>query len=218
LIETPHASAIARLLTVQYRMHERIQAWPSARFYGGRVHAAPSVRGHLLTDLPDVVATEWTTEPLVYVDTAGCGHDESEGDDEGSKSNPGEAELVVRIVQALREANVPGAHIAVITPYNAQVQLLRERLRGEPDVEIGTVDGLQGREKEAVVLSLVRANEQGEVGFLAELRRLNVALTRARRHLTVIGDSATLAHDADLRGLVDHLQQHAHYRSAFELA
>jgi superfamily I DNA and/or RNA helicase len=97
------------------------------------------------------------------------------------------------------------------------LQLLRERLGGEADLEIGTVDGLQGREKEAVVVSLVRSNEQGEVGFLAELRRLNVALTRARRHLTVVGDSATLAHDRQLRGLVDHLQQHARYRSAFEL-
>jgi len=205
------------MLTVQYRMHERIQGWPSARFYGGRLAAAPAVRSHLLTDLPDVTANEWTSEPLVFVDTAGCGHDESEGDDEGSKSNAGEAELVVRIVQALREANVPAASIAVITPYNAQVQLLRSRLGGEPDVEIGTVDGLQGREKEAIVVSLVRSNERGEIGFLAELRRLNVALTRARRHLTIVGDSATLAHDDDLRGLVEHLQQHAHYRSAFEL-
>ena len=91
-------------------------------------------------------------------------------------------------------------------------------LAHEPDLEIGTVDGLQGREKEAVVVSLVRSNEAGEVGFLAELRRLNVALTRARRHLTVVGDSATLAHDRDLMGLVEHLQANAVYRSGFEFA
>lgn len=217
LIETDRGGTIARMLSVQYRMHERIMGWPSARFYGGALSAAASVRTHLLTDLPDVVASEWTSEPLCFVDTAGCGHDESEGDDDGSKSNPGEAELVVRIVTALREANVPASAIAVVTPYNAQVQLLRTRLGGETDLEIGTVDGLQGREKEAVVVSLVRSNESGEVGFLAELRRLNVALTRARRHLTIVGDSATLAHDKDLCGLVEHLQQHAHYRSAFEL-
>jgi ATP-dependent RNA/DNA helicase IGHMBP2 len=118
---------------------------------------------------------------------------------------------------SLRDAGVPASAIGVVTPYNAQVQLLRSRLGGEADLEIGTVDGLQGREKEAIVVSLVRSNEHGEVGFLAELRRLNVALTRARRHLTVIGDSATLAHDRDLCGLVEHLQQHSRYRSAFEL-
>jgi ATP-dependent RNA/DNA helicase IGHMBP2 len=217
LMESPHGAAIGRMLTVQYRMHERIMGWSAARFYGDRLQAAPSVRTHLLTDLPDVVDGEWTREPLCFVDTAGCGHEETGGDDEGSKSNPGEAELVVRVVQALREANVPAAAIGVITPYNAQVQLLRHRLGGEADLEIGTVDGLQGREKEAVVVSLVRSNERGEVGFLAELRRLNVALTRARRHLTVIGDSATLAHDQDLCRLVEHLQQQARYRSAFEL-
>ena len=217
LIETPHGATIGRMLTVQYRMHERIMGWSAARLYEGKLQAAATVRHHLLTDLPDVTTTEWTSEPLCFIDTAGCGHDESQGDDEGSKSNPGEAELVVRIVAALREANVPASAIAVVTPYNAQVQLLRSLLGGEPELEIGTVDGLQGREKEAVIVSLVRSNEHGEVGFLAELRRLNVALTRARRHLTVVGDSATLAHDRDLCGLVEHLQQHAHYRSAFEL-
>ena len=217
LMDGAYGPTIGRMLNVQYRMHERIMGWSSQRLYGGKLHAAESVRTHLLTGLADVATTEWTSEPLCFIDTAGCGHDESQGDDEGSKSNPGEAELVVRIVTALRDAGVPAAAIAVITPYNAQVQLLRTRLGGEADLEIGTVDGLQGREKEAVVVSLVRSNEQGEVGFLAELRRLNVALTRARRHLTVVGDSATLAHDRDLCQLVEHLQQHACYRSAFEL-
>jgi ATP-dependent RNA/DNA helicase IGHMBP2 len=217
LMHSPQGPALGRMLTVQYRMHERIMGWPSATLYGGALTAAPAVRSHLLIDLPGVAAGDWSSEPLCYVDTAGCGFDESAGDDDGSKANPGEAEVVVKVVLALREAGVAAADLAVITPYNAQVQLLRERLGGEADLEIGTVDGLQGREKEAVVVSLVRSNEQGEVGFLAELRRLNVALTRARRHLTVVGDSATLAHDRQLRGLVDHLQQHARYRSAFEL-
>lgn len=216
LAEGRHAPVIGTMLTVQYRMHERIMGWSATRLYDGRIEAAPAVRSHLLTDLPDVVANDWTAEPLCFVDTAGCGHEESSDGDEESKYNAGEAELVVRIVTELRDAGVPAAAIGVITPYNAQVQHLRERL-GDAELEIGTVDGLQGREKEAVVVSLVRSNERGEVGFLAELRRLNVALTRARRHLTVVGDSATLAHDRDLCGLVEHLQQHARYRSAFEL-
>jgi superfamily I DNA and/or RNA helicase len=103
----------------------------------------------------------------------------------------------------------------VITPYNAQVQLLRRLLEGIEGLEIGTVDGIQGREKEAVVISLVRSNENGEVGFLAELRRLNVAVTRARRHLCVVGDSATLSCHPDLSRLVDHLQAQGEHRSAW---
>jgi ATP-dependent RNA/DNA helicase IGHMBP2 len=217
LMESEHGPQLGSMLEVQYRMHAKIMGWPSATMYAGKLVAAPAVANHLLTDLPNVVANVWTGAALCFVDTAGCGHEESAGADEGSKQNEGEADLVVRIVTALREAQVEASAIAVITPYNAQVQLLRSRLGGEAELEIGTVDGLQGREKEAVIVSLVRSNEAGEVGFLAELRRLNVALTRARRHLTVIGDSATLACHPELRRLVEHLQQHAHYRSAFEL-
>ena len=86
--------------------------------------------------------------------------------------------------------------IGVIAPYRAQVRLLRERLADEPGLEIDSVDGFQGREKEAIVVSFVRSNAEGEIGFLADARRTNVALTRARRKLLVIGDSATLASDA----------------------
>jgi len=217
LAESSHAPNIARMLTVQYRMHERIMAWSAARLYGNRLTAAAAVRSHRLVDLDGVVTGEWTEAPLVFVDTAGCSLEETVGDDEASKSNVGEADLVVKIVTALRDAGVADTAIAVVTPYNAQVQLLRSRLDTTNGLEIGSVDGLQGREKEAVVLSLVRSNEAGQVGFLAEVRRLNVALTRARRHLTVIGDSSTLAHDRELRSLVDHLQQNALYKSAFEL-
>ena len=216
LAEQPGTAAAGRMLTVQYRMHERIMGWSSATFYDGRLAAAPSVASHRLVDLDGVTTNEWTDEPLCFVDTAGCGHEETAEQDEASRHNPGEAELVVRIVQDLLDAGVAARDVAVITPYNAQVQRLRERLP-DPDLEIGTVDGLQGREKEACVVSLVRSNDRGEVGFLAELRRLNVALTRARRHLTVVGDSATIASDAGLCALVDHLQAHGCYRSAFEL-
>ncbi|MFK7738872.1 MAG: AAA domain-containing protein [Planctomycetota bacterium] len=205
----------SRMLTRQYRMHEKVMAWSSATFYGGKLEAAPAVANHRLIELDDIVTNEWTDEALCFVDTAGCGHEETADADEQSKRNDGEAGLVVRIVTDLLEAGVSPEDIAVITPYNAQVQLLRERLP-QPELEIGTVDGLQGREKEAVVVSLVRSNERGEVGFLAELRRLNVALTRARRHLTVVGDSATIASDDGLRSLIDHLQEHGCYRSAFE--
>ncbi|MCA8949225.1 MAG: AAA family ATPase [Planctomycetes bacterium] len=214
LMRSPVGERIARMLTVQYRMHERIMGYSAARFYAGRLTAAPAVAAHLLSDLDGVATSEWTAVPLRFVDTAGCGFDETPGDDDGSKANPGEAEIVTRIVQRWLHDGVDPRAIAVITPYNAQVQALRRAL--PENVEIGTVDGLQGREKEAVAVSLVRSNEGGELGFLRELRRLNVALTRARRHLTIVGDSATLAHDQELLGLVEHLQAHADYRSAFE--
>ena len=126
--------------------------------------------------------------------------------------------MVSKHVQQLLEAGVRADQIAVVTPYSAQVRLLRDRLGGIEGLEIGTVDGLQGREKEAVVLSLVRSNERGEVGFLSELRRLNVALTRARRHLCVVGDSATLAQHEDIAVLVDVLQQRGEHRSAWGMA
>lgn len=217
LAEQPTTADAGRMLTVQYRMHERIMSWSDATFYEGKLEAAPAVAGHRLVDLDGVVSNAWTEEPLCFVDTAGCGHEETSEQDEASRHNPGEADLVVQIVTELIDAGVSPADLAVITPYNAQAQRLRERLP-QPALEIGTVDGLQGREKEAVVLSLVRSNDRGEVGFLADLRRLNVALTRARRHLTVVGDSATIACDAGLCALVERLQAEACYRSAFELA
>ena len=217
LAEQPTTAASRRMLTTQYRMHERVMGWSAETFYEGRLEAAGAVARHRLVDLDGVTSNDWTEEPVCFVDTAGCGHEETAERDEASRHNPGEAELVTRVVTDLVDAGLPLADIAVITPYNAQVQRLRDRLP-QTELEIGTVDGLQGREKEAVVVSLVRSNDRSEVGFLAELRRMNVALTRARRHLTVIGDSATLAGDHGLRALVDHLLAHACYRSAFELA
>src|SRR5204863_9512743 len=105
--------------------------------------------------------------------------------------------------------------IAVIAPYAAQVRLLRERL-AVPGLEIDSVDGFQGREKEAVVLSLVRSNREGEVGFLADVRRINVALTRARRKLIIIGDSATLSAHAFYRRMIEHFEGIGAYRTVWE--
>ncbi len=216
--QAANAATTTRMLTRQYRMHEVIMGFSAKRFYAGRLQADASVREHLLTDLVGVTTTEWTSQPLCFVDTAGTGFEETSGDDEGSKANPGEAGVVAQIVEHLCEAGVDPGVIAIVTPYNAQVQLLRRQLEHRPELEIGSVDGLQGREKEAVIVSLVRSNDRGEVGFLGEMRRLNVALTRARRHLTVIGDSATLAGHRDLLQLVEHLQTSSCYRSAFELS
>ena len=111
---------------------------------------------------------------------------------------------------------MPAASLGVITPYRAQVRLLRERLADVPDVEVDSVDGFQGREKEAIIVSLVRSNHEGEIGFLADARRTNVAFTRARRCLLVIGDSATLAHHPFYERMMDHFESLGAHSSVWD--
>uniref|UniRef100_A0A2K6N1F4 DNA-binding protein SMUBP-2 n=1 Tax=Rhinopithecus bieti TaxID=61621 RepID=A0A2K6N1F4_RHIBE len=212
-----YGARAVRTLTVQYRMHQAIMRWASDTMYLGQLTAHPSVAGHLLRDLPGVAATEETGVPLLLVDTAGCGLFELEEEDEQSKGNPGEVRLVSLHIQALVDAGVPARDIAVVSPYNLQVDLLRQSLAHKhPELEIKSVDGFQGREKEAVILSFVRSNRKGEVGFLAEDRRINVAVTRARRHVAVICDSRTVNNHAFLKTLVEYFTRHGEVRTAFE--
>ena len=184
-----------KLLTIQHRMNAAIMQFSNSEFYDGNLIAHESVSGHLLCDLLGVTRDPLTETPVNFIDTAGASYDEELEEDTGSRFNAQEAVLVVRKVRALLALGVSAAQIGVITPYRAQVRLLREKLADVPELEIDSVDGFQGREKEAIVVSLVRSNNEGEIGFLADTRRTNVALTRARRKLLVIGDSATLAND-----------------------
>ncbi len=217
LVHSASGEAITRMLAVQYRMHERIMAWSSGELYDGRLEAHKSVRHHLLSDLPHCAATPDSEACVLLIDTAGCDLEE-EVDAEGhSKANDGEARVVFTHLERLLEAGVRPEEIAVITPYNAQVARLRRRMHTEyPSLEIGSVDGFQGREKEAVVISMVRSNTRGDVGFLADERRMNVAVTRARRHVAIIGDSATVSSHPFLGRLVEYCQEKGEYRSAWE--
>ena len=183
--------SISRRLDVQYRMHQDIMAFSSAEFYEGSLVASPTVRAHLLCDLPGIAAMELTATPVDFIDTAGASYDEEIEPEGESRFNPLEADLVANKVRALLEAGLAPGDLAVISPYSAQVRLLREKVR-QAEIEIDSVDGFQGREKEAVIVSLVRSNPECEIGFLEDVRRMNVALTRARRKLIVIGDSATI--------------------------
>ena len=205
----------ARRLGIQYRMHEAIMAFSSLEFYEGGLAADASVRQHLLCDLPGVSASDLTETPVQFVDTAGAGYDESVEADGDSRINTLEAEVVCRKVLALLAAGVGPDEIAVITPYAAQARWLREQLKA-PEVEVDTVDGFQGREKEAVVVSLVRSNREGEIGFLSDVRRMNVALTRARRKLIVVGDSATITAHPFYARLVNYFDALGAYRSVWE--
>jgi superfamily I DNA and/or RNA helicase len=173
--------------------------------YGGRLIAAPAVRGWTLDDLgaaPDPLRPGATW----LVDTAGTDFDEERAV-AGTETNPGGAVLldpstrnprqaarVAAEVRRLLSRGVAPGDVAVIAAYDAQVRMLRELLAAEraAGLEVGTVDGFQGREKEAIVVDTVRSNDAGEIGFLSDIRRMNVALTRARRFLLVVADSATL--------------------------
>uniref|UniRef100_A0A8C5D0E7 DNA-binding protein SMUBP-2 n=1 Tax=Gouania willdenowi TaxID=441366 RepID=A0A8C5D0E7_GOUWI len=209
--------SVVRMLTVQYRMNSLIMEWASKEMYQGRLTAHSSVEKHLLKDLGGVATVEETCEPLLLIDTAGCGLSEMEAAEEQSKGNQGEVDIVELHIKALTEAGVKAKDIAVIAPYNLQVDLIRQRLSlRHPELEIKSVDGFQGREKEAVVLSLVRSNRKGEVGFLAEDRRINVAVTRARRHIAVVCDTQTVRKHPFLKSLVDHMSEFGKVRTAFE--
>ena len=207
---------VFRRLTVQYRMHEAIMRFSSDAFYEGSLVADASVRRHLLCDLPNVTRDPLTETPLSLIDTAGAGFEEELEPDGLSKRNVQETQLVARLVGELVNDGVDPQQVAVIAPYAAQVR----RLKVEPalaEIEVDTVDGFQGREKEVVLITMVRSNPRGEIGFLADTRRTNVALTRARRKLVVIGDSATLGVDPFYRQLVEYFEAAGAYRSVFEV-
>ncbi|KAE8330042.1 P-loop containing nucleoside triphosphate hydrolase protein [Aspergillus sergii] len=199
-----HGESIKRMLTTQYRMHETIMRFPSDELYESKLMAGDAVKARLLKGLPyDVEETDDTKEPLVFWDTQGGDFPEKTEDKEvgqkeallgESKSNEMEAMVVAKHVDSLVQSGLKPEDIAVITPYNGQLAILSQMLREKyPGIELGSVDGFQGREKEAVVVSLVRSNSENEVGFLGEKRRLNVAMTRPKRHLCVCGDSETIS-------------------------
>ncbi len=202
-----HGESMMVTLAEQRRMNEAIMRFPSQAVYGGLLRAHPSVAGWSLDE-----------EPLLLVDTAGTGHEEGTPEGSESRHNEGEAALVAREVERVLALGVAPGDVAVISPYDAQVQRLRQLLatRVEEGLEVDSVDGFQGREKEAVVVSLVRSNDLGEVGFLSDVRRMNVAITRARKKLVVVGDSATVARHPFYESFVRHAQETGAWRSAWE--
>ncbi|XHG09849.1 hypothetical protein AWENTII_012886 [Aspergillus wentii] len=219
-----HGTGIKRMLTTQYRMHEKIMKFPSNELYESKLIAGEAVKARLLQALPyEVEETDDTREPVVFWDTQGGDFPERTEDAEigkkeallgESKSNEMEALVVAKHVGNLVESGVKPEDIAVITPYNGQLAVLSQMLREKyPGLELGSVDGFQGREKEAVVVSLVRSNSEHEVGFLGEKRRLNVAMTRPKRHLCICGDSETISKGSGfLKRWMEFLEEHADLR------
>lgn len=206
---------VTRQLVVQYRMHAHIMAFSSDAFYQGTLVPHSSVAEHRLVDMPHVVPQPLTENPLMFVDTAGASWDEELEPDGESRRNPQEGQLVLDFADRLCATGIDPGSIAIIAPYAAQVRWLRERCH-QRQIEIDTVDGFQGREKEAVIISLVRSNATGEIGFLGDTRRMNVALTRARRKLIVVGDSATLGGHAFYAALFEYFEKRGAYHSVWE--
>lgn len=207
------------LLTMQYRMNETLMAFPSRWFYGGRLTAAPTVKRRTLLDEID--------DPIVWIDTSELPGDESGGGDfreqfagrSYGRVNRAEARLTLDALRRYaervgrRRLAEERVEIAVISPYRAQVQYLRGLLRKDdylrpllPQIAVNTVDAFQGRERDIVLVSLVRANENGEIGFLSDLRRMNVAMTRARTKLILIGNAETLCRHRFYKALFDYCQ------------
>ncbi|CAM9856478.1 unnamed protein product [Ectocarpus sp. 4 AP-2014] len=219
---------VCRMLNVQYRMNRDICDWASGEMYGGLLLAHPSVAERELPDLPHASSSaasstkeeegvEMWAAVMLLVDTTGCDMPEEDAGG-GSRRNEREAEVAVRHVKGLLNAGVRESEVAVISPYNGQVNLLKRLLRPEhPGVEVRSVDGFQGGEKEAIVLSLVRSNAGKKVGFLADARRLNVAVTRAKRHVAIVCDAECCGSDPFIGRLLRHVEDRGEYRSALEL-
>jgi superfamily I DNA and/or RNA helicase len=147
--------------------------------------------------------------PIVFFDTAGKFLEKVKSFS-FSKYNPLEAEFVINIIEKLKLAGAKEEHIGVITPYKDHEEFIKKLLSSKfqvPSVEVKSVDGFQGREKEIIILSLVRANEKEEIGFLNDIRRLNVAITRAKRKLIIIGDSKTLSVHKTYEDLIQYIKK-----------
>ncbi|KAL3841236.1 hypothetical protein ACJIZ3_025827 [Penstemon smallii] len=209
---------VLSMLTVQYRMHELIMNWSSKELYNGKIKAHSSVAAHSLHGIEDVKKSSSTEPTLLLIDTAGCDMEEKK-DEEDSTLNEGEAAVAIAHARRLVESGVQAANIGIIAPYAAQVVLLKILRSNEAklkEMEISTVDGFQGREKEAIIISMVRSNPKNEVGFLSDRRRMNVAVTRARRQCCIICDTETVSGDKFLKRLIEYFEEHGEYLSASE--
>lgn len=216
----------ATLLDTQYRMHRHIMSYSNAQFYDNELVADRSVAERALVCKPD--AETDVSKPVVeFIDTAGCSYNETLNPETRSLSNQGEAGVLLNhlktLIAGLSEETLAETRIGVISPYKEQVYLLRKTLMQDKDLfdhreqlVVNTIDGFQGQECEVVYISLVRSNENGSIGFLSDVRRMNVAMTRAKLKLVVIGDSATISSHLFYDGFIDFVNTIDAYRSAWE--
>lgn len=206
-----HKPASVSLLKIQYRMNEAIMRFPSEWFYDNQLQSAPEVQHRGILDFDT---------PLVWIDTSEMNfHEEFVGESFGRINKP-EAELLLQeledYIRKIGEGRVLSEQIdfGLISPYKAQVQYLRSRVKSSSFfrpfrslISVNTVDGFQGQERDVIFISLVRANEDGNIGFLNDLRRMNVAITRARMKLVILGDTTTLTCHAFYQKLMKYIKE-----------
>ena len=227
--------ATARMLTVQYRMHEHIMAFSSLQFYSGQLEAHESVKCAGLDAYDRRFAPDL---PVEFLDTAGLGFLEVTIHESRSTANPKEADLLLKRLSQLLQCLEPrdsAEHehpqkpltIGVIAPYRAQINYLKDVIEQNDALNdllrhrrlsVGTVDSFQGQERDVIAISLTRSNHHGDIGFLSDIRRMNVGMTRARRKLLLVGDSSTLSTHAFFRDLLAYVKRIRGYCAASELA
>ena len=217
-----HKPRCVTLLTMQYRMNETLMQFSSQWFYDGKLEAAPSVRHRSITAELDKPLL-WVNSDNTVSEEDGDSHiDYSELTTANSHGRINKAEALLTL-QTLKDYTQEigikriideRIDIGIISPYRAQVQYLRRIIFGDPDLKrirrhltINTVDSFQGQERDVMIISLVRSNEQGQIGFLSDLRRMNVAMTRARMKLIIIGSAATLCKHKFYRSLYLHCKE-----------
>jgi superfamily I DNA and/or RNA helicase len=185
------------LLDTQYRMRQNIAQFSSNYFYNSLLQTAV----HLSN----------TGTHIYFMDTAGSGHNEKRGEDGTSLQNEGELLFATKIIET---ENIQCKDCAFISPYAGQVAAAKDALPKE--MRTSTIDSFQGQEKETIILSLVRSNDDGDIGFLKDYRRMNVAITRAKEKLYIIGDSATIGMDNFYQQLLTYIEQNGSYKTIWE--
>lgn len=206
------------LLNTQYRMHQNIMGFSNQQFYNNELVAHESVKNHTL-ELEDL----WNTT-LEFIDTAGCGFEEKMNPEYQSRYNPEEF-LILRehLYQLLNcyETAEELPSIGIISPYREQVVHMKEIIATDEalaalPLDVNTIDAFQGQEREVIYISLVRSNEKSEIGFLKDYRRMNVAMTRAKKKLVIVGDSGTLGSDDFYQKFLTYCESVEGYRTAWE--
>lgn len=206
-------------LNVQYRMNDKIMSFSNAQFYDNQLVAADEVANWVLP--------KGDVQPVIFIDTAGAGFEEEVNEETLSKFNSGEyfilREHFLNFVNTLAENDLEMPSVGVITPYRAQIDHIKDELLTDEKIEayqefitINTIDGFQGQERDVIYISLVRSNGNNEIGFLSDYRRMNVAMTRARKQLVIIGDSATVGNDKFYGEFIKYVEDLGGYRSAWE--